>query len=121
MYDADPAKCTYPDVALTVILDRDSASASEVFAGAVQDHGRARIVGTRSYGKGVVQSVFSWDNLEVKVKITTSYYLTPKGRNLENTLRPEADRGKGGIFPDREIDFATRRSRENARTLLNRD
>ena len=78
--------------------------AAEVLAGALQDHGRARVVGTKSYGKGVVQSVFTWTNRPERVKITTSYYLTPSGRNIENSLRPEHERGKGGIFPDRVIE-----------------
>ncbi len=109
VHSADPDKCTRPDLALAIILDFGSASASEVFSGALQDHGRARLVGTRSYGKGVVQSVFSWMDRKERVKITTSYYLTPNGRNIENSLRADDEKGEGGIVPDREVKFAKRK------------
>ncbi len=105
IHSADPAKCTRQELALVLLLNGNSASASEVFAGAMTDHGRAQLVGTRSYGKGVVQSVFSWNDSKERVKIPTSYYLTPAGRNIENTLRPKSERGKGGIPPDHLVDF----------------
>ena len=116
---ADPAKCTHRDLPLVLILDELSASATEVLAGALQDHGRARVVGTRSYGKGVVQNVFSWEGR--KLKLTTSYYLTPNGRNIENELRPEAERGTGGIIPDRTAEFSSQQDANLAVVLLSRN
>ena len=116
---ADPAKCTHRDLPLVLILDELSASATEVLAGALQDHGRARVVGTRSYGKGVVQNVFSWEGR--KLKLTTSYYLTPNGRNIENELRPEAERGTGGIIPDRTVEFSSQQDANLAVVLLSRN
>ncbi len=95
------------------MIDGDSASASEVLAGALQDYNRCRIVGVRSYGKGVVQSVFSWKDSLERVKITTSYYLTPKGRKLESHLRPEDERDDGGIAPDREVVIPKRLTRRS--------
>ena len=118
VHRADPAKCTHRDVPLVLILDSRSASASEVLAGALQDHGRARVVGTRSYGKGVVQNVFSWEGRRDKLKLTTSYYLTPSGRNIENQLRPESERGTGGIAPDRVVEFSSKKDADLAVVLL---
>ena len=120
VHTADPDKCTRPDIALVLILDKNAASASEVLAGALRDHGRARIVGTESYGKGVVQSVFSWVDRKEKVKITTSYYLTPKGHNIERRLRPEGEQGEGGIEPDVVAKFKNSSQRKLAVSRLRR-
>ncbi len=70
-----------PDLPLVVLVDRDTASASEIVAGALQDRGRARVVGTRTFGKGVFQEVIELDNGGA-LDITAGQYFTPKGRNL---------------------------------------
>jgi carboxyl-terminal processing protease len=98
---ADPARCSLPDLPLVVLIDRGTASASEVVTGALQDHGRARVVGVRSYGKGVVQSIYTWRGLDFRLKLTTSHYYTPSGRSIEGRLRREGDgEAEGGIEPD---------------------
>ena len=74
---------------LAVLINRGSASASEIVAGALQDHGRAVVVGTRSYGKGSVQSVLPLTN-ERAIKLTTARYFTPNGRSIHDS----------GIEPD---------------------
>ena len=66
---------------LVVLVDRDTASASEIVAGALQDRGRATIVGTRTFGKGVFQQVIELSNGGA-LDITAGQYFTPKGRNL---------------------------------------
>jgi carboxyl-terminal processing protease len=68
---------------LIVLINRGSASASEIVAGAVQDHDRGLIIGTSSWGKGLVQSVFPLDNGTKGLALTTSRYYTPSGRNIQ--------------------------------------
>nr|WP_243720490.1 S41 family peptidase [Luteimonas aestuarii] len=67
---------------IVVIVDAGSASASEVLAGALGDHGRARIVGSRSFGKGSVQTLMPLGNGDA-VKLTTARYYTPNGRSIQ--------------------------------------
>lgn len=93
------------DVPLVVLINGGSASASEIVAGALQDHGRAIIMGTRSFGKGSVQTVLPLDETRA-IKLTTSLYYTPSGRSIQAQ----------GIEPDIIVDeaFVTRRSRNVA-------
>lgn len=79
---------------MCVLVDGNSASASEVFAGAIQDYGIGKIVGTKTYGKGIVQQIFSMPDGS-GVKLTISEYFTPNGRSIH---------GKG-IEPDVEVEF----------------
>jgi len=67
---------------VVLIVDAGSASAAEVLAGALGDHGRARIIGSRSFGKGSVQTVLSLSNGDA-VKLTTARYYTPNGRSIQ--------------------------------------
>ena len=71
-----------PDVPVIVLVDRGTASASEVVAGALQDHGRAVIVGERTFGKGSVQSVLPLRNGD-GIKMTTARYYTPAGHSIQ--------------------------------------
>lgn len=71
-----------PNVPLIVLTDEGSASASEIVAGALQDHDRAVIVGQTSYGKGLVQSVYNLDG-GYALKITTAKWYTPSGRSIQ--------------------------------------
>jgi len=70
------------DVPIVVIINRHSASASEIVAGALQDHDRALIVGETSYGKGLVQSVYTMSN-NTGMALTTARYYTPSGRLIQ--------------------------------------
>jgi carboxyl-terminal processing protease len=65
---------------LLILIDHDSASASEILAGALQDHRRAIVVGERSYGKGSVQSIFSLHSAPAGLKLTTAKFYSPKNR-----------------------------------------
>ena len=96
------AETVAPELPLVVLINGGSASASEIVAGALQDHGRAVVMGTRSFGKGSVQSVLSLDG-DRAIKLTTSLYYTPEGRSIQAQ----------GIEPDILVEeaFITRRSR----------
>jgi carboxyl-terminal processing protease len=65
-----------------VLIDAGSASASEVLAAALRDNGRARLIGSRSFGKGSVQTVLPLDNGD-SVKLTTARYYTPSGASIQ--------------------------------------
>lgn len=82
------------DKPLVVMMNGYSASASEIFAGAIQDYGLGQIVGTQSYGKGVVQSIFDLQD-GTSVKLTVAEYFTPKGRSIDGE----------GITPDVEVEY----------------
>lgn len=94
-YDATPGDETN-GLPIVVLINEGSASASEIVAGALQDHSRAVILGTRSFGKGSVQTVIPIDE-ERAIKLTTALYFTPKGRSIQAE----------GIEPDVSIERAT--------------
>lgn len=71
-------------VALVVLIDGDSASASEIFAGAIRDHRRGTIVGHRSYGKGSVQGIFPLRIAKTGVRLTTAKFYSPSGHPISN-------------------------------------
>lgn len=93
-YDAqpDPLDEQLKDVPLVVLINGGSASASEIVAGALQDHKRATLVGTRSFGKGSVQSIISLGP-DGAMRLTTARYYTPDNRSIQAL----------GITPDIEI------------------
>lgn len=81
------------NVPLVVLVNEGSASASEIVAGALQDHKRAVIMGQKTFGKGSVQTILPMNN-EAAVKLTTARYYTPSGRSIQ----------AAGISPDIVID-----------------
>ncbi len=100
-HEAKPETCRYPDLPLVVLVNEHSASASEVLAGALQDHGRAAVVGVRTHGKALVNTVYQWKGHDFRLKLTTGRYRTPNGRDIErhhNAAEGAAD--SGGIAPD---------------------
>ena len=80
-------------VPVIALVDAGTASAAEILAAALRDHGRAKLVGTKTYGKGTVQTFYDLDDGS-GLKLTTARYLTPKGNSLESK----------GIMPDVIID-----------------
>ncbi|MBL3555557.1 S41 family peptidase [Marinobacter sp. JB05H06] len=81
-----------PETAIVVLINGGSASASEILAGALQDHERAVVMGTQSFGKGSVQTVIPLDETHA-IKMTTARYYTPDGRSIQAK----------GIKPDIEV------------------
>ena len=77
-------------VPIVVLINNGSASASEIVAGALQDHKRAVIVGTRSFGKGSVQTIIPISGGKAALKLTTAKYFTPKGQSIQaKGIRPD--------------------------------
>ncbi|MDP1796082.1 MAG: S41 family peptidase, partial [Planctomycetaceae bacterium] len=67
---------------LVVLIDHDSASASEIFAAAIQENGRGVIVGEKSYGKGTVQTLFPMQSVPSALRLTTAKFYSPEGREM---------------------------------------
>ena len=80
------------DLPIAILVNGDSASASEVFTGAMKDYGRAVVVGITSYGKGIVQNLIPLGDGSA-IKLTTAHYYTPSGFDLHEK----------GIVPDVEV------------------
>lgn len=101
IYQASTSGTICPDAPLVVLVDSGSASAAEVVAGAFQDRRRGIMVGERTYGKFLVQSIHRLPQTDMALSITTAKYYTPYGRWLQ---RKEDDRGnvvvRGGLMPD---------------------
>ena len=96
----DPA---FPKIPVVVLVDKNSASAAEIVTGALQDRGRAKVLGTRTYGKGVFQEVIPLGQGGA-MDITVGQYYTPKGRNLGGAgvaKGQDVSRGQG-IAPDQK-------------------
>lgn len=89
VYQAD-GRGSLQDVGLTVLISENSASASEIFAGAIQDNDRGRIVGRRSFGKGLVQEPFFFSD-NSGVRLTVARYYTPSGRCIQKPYSGDRD------------------------------
>ncbi len=92
---ADKLPQKWPALPIVVLVDRGSASAAEIVAGALQDHDRAVVVGTTTYGKGSAQSVFDAGTAGA-LKLTTSLWFTPVGRSISIRRRPDDAQARGG-------------------------
>lgn len=86
----------WPQLPLAILVDRGTASAAEIIAAALQEHRRAALIGTPTYGKGVVQTTFTLAP-EVAIKLTTARWYTPGGRMVQ---RHDPLGGSGGLTPD---------------------
>jgi carboxyl-terminal processing protease len=83
-------------VPLVVLIDGDSASASEIFAGAIKDSGRGKIIGSRSYGKGSVQGIFPLGKTGAGARLTTAKFYSPLGHPISNVgITPDIDTRRG--------------------------
>jgi carboxyl-terminal processing protease len=95
----DEQKFTKP---LVLLVNEYSASASEIFAGAIKDYGIGTLVGTNTYGKGIVQRLFPLDDGSA-VKVTIAKYFTPNGNDIH----------KVGIKPDIEVEFDAKQYKDS--------
>jgi carboxyl-terminal processing protease len=86
----DDARQTWPELPIVVLVNEGSASAAEIIAGALQDHDRAVLVGTPTFGKGLVQTLFPLGE-GVALKLTTARWFTPSGRTIQRTVESEED------------------------------
>jgi carboxyl-terminal processing protease len=92
-----------PNLPIVVLINEGSASASEIVAGALQDHKRAVIMGSKSFGKGSVQTIIPLENNQGALKMTTALYYTPSGRSIQAM----------GIEPDIELAQASIEKQKN--------
>ena len=100
------------DIPIVVLINEGSASASEILAGALQDYGRAKLVGVQSYGKGSVQNWVPLSNNQGAARVTIAKWLTPKERAIDHV----------GLTPDvyRRNDSGRFRSRAAIRNWMRR-
>ncbi len=97
---------------LIILVDGGSASASEIFAGALQEHGVAKLVGTKTFGKGSVQELITITH-ETSLKVTIASWLTPKGHNLsQDGLKPDVEVRPTAKDIEQKVDAAMNRAVE---------
>jgi carboxyl-terminal processing protease len=97
------ATCFDKSIPIVVLVDRFSASASEIVAACLKDHGRATIVGQRTWGKGTVQNVIPLEGGSSALKLTTARYYRPNGTNIHRTSKlTEAD--DWGVRPSKDCE-----------------
>jgi carboxyl-terminal processing protease len=89
----------YVDLPLAVLIDHNSASASEIVAACLQDYGRAKIVGGRSYGKGTVQRLVRIESGRSLLKLTSATYWRPNGKNIHR-MAADDESAEWGVTPD---------------------
>ncbi len=85
-------------IPLTLIIDRESASAAEIFSGAIRDHHRGTVVGERSFGKGSVQGIFQLEGTDAGLRLTTAKFYSPTGKPYSGV----------GVEPDKVVRQAAR-------------
>ncbi len=102
-FAADRELSLDPSIPMVVMINDHSASASEIMAGCLQDLGRAKIAGERSYGKGTVQQVFPLENDQTALKFTTARFYRPSGKNIHRgeEMTPEDE---WGVLPESNMD-----------------
>lgn len=96
------------DKPVVILVNGSSASASEMFSGAMQDNGRAKIVGTKTYGKGVIQSIIKIPSTGAGIKITSGSYYSPNGNKIQGV----------GIMPDYIVENADEQLNKAIELLL---
>jgi carboxyl-terminal processing protease len=108
-----------PDVPIVILIDQYSASAAEIVAGALQDHDRALILGTTSFGKGLVQTVFNLDG-GYALKMTTGKWYTPIGRSIQKERKLLPDGQYVEVHPDSLESDSARKARPTYKSTAGR-
>lgn len=101
-FRADPGLSLDPSIPMIVMINDHSASASEIMAGCLQDLGRAKVAGERSYGKGTVQQVFPLENDQTALKFTTARFYRPSGKNIHRGERMTPE-DEWGVHPEPDL------------------
>jgi carboxyl-terminal processing protease len=121
IYDAHEAGTLlvpYKDYPMVVLVNKYSASASEIVAAALQDHQRAVVIGERSYGKGSVQNIIKMENGASALKLTTASYWRPSGKNIHRF--PDAkESDEWGVKPDKGFEIPMK-DEERLEYMINR-
>lgn len=99
-YDAQPPHTVFTGFPMAVLVNKSTASASEIVAACLQDHGRAVIIGQRTWGKGVIQELVPLGQNRGAMRLTTASYWRPSGRNIQRT-RTATDKDDWGVLPDK--------------------
>lgn len=108
-YKSNP-KAKYADIPMALLVNEGSASGSEIVAGALQDHKRAVLIGSRTFGKGSVQQVISLPDTS-GLRITVAKYYTPLGRMIHKNFKAKNANETGGIVPDIVVPFDPAKAR----------
>jgi carboxyl-terminal processing protease len=122
VYDAEADKVVLPpgECAVAVLINRSSASASEILSAALQDHERAVIVGERSYGKGSVQNVIPMENKTSALKLTTASYWRPSGKNIHR-FPDSKESDEWGVTPNKDYDLTLKDDERYGYLIYRRD
>ena len=110
-------KNTFTQFPIAILINEASASASEIVAACLQDHGRAVIVGTHSYGKGTVQNLITLVDGKSVLKLTVARFIRPNGKNIHKTLAPVTDPNQWGVYPNEGLEVKLKK--EEIIKLLN--
>ncbi len=103
-FPSSPGVSLDSSIPIVVLINDQSASASEIMSGCLQDLGRAKIAGERSYGKGTVQQVFPLENDQTALKFTTARFYRPSGKNIHRTEDMTAA-DEWGVSPDAGLEL----------------
>jgi carboxyl-terminal processing protease len=103
---------SYTAFPMVCLINSGSASASEIVSAALQDHGRAIIMGSRSFGKGSVQHIHGFENKSI-VKVTSSTFWRPTGRNLNKSSTKGREQDEWGVLPDSGFGIKLSRKEED--------
>jgi carboxyl-terminal processing protease len=115
MYRRFTGEEKFIDFPMAVLINGQSASASEIVSACLQDYGRAVVVGERSYGKGSVQNVQTFRATEGEIKMTTARYFPPGERNIDKLSTGGKPEDEWGVKPDKT--YEVKLSRDEARDL----
>ena len=104
---------TFTDFPMAILVNRYSASASEIVSACLQDHKRAKVIGERTWGKGSVQNVIELENGSSALKLTTASYHRPSGKNIHRFPKAK-ETDEWGVLPDKDykVEFTTKQLRE---------